>query len=191
MKRQISWMMAVLFVSVVAAASLYAAEQQQPGSTQAPNVPGNIPQTGDEALAKKDADTVRGKVLKTDGRLFTIETGPGTQREIRGGTATKFEGQYKGSEGDWIEALVTPDSHIQWIKKSTPAYTLEGDVLKLEGDFFVVRDDSGKEIRLQTGKDTKVVGSHKVGERVRAEYTPDGQVLSVKPAKIARGPEGG
>ena len=96
-----------------------------------------------------------------------------------------------GAEGDWIEATVTPDMHMESMKKSTPAYTWEGDVLKVDGDAFVVKDDSGKEIRLQSGRDTKLIGSHKVGDQIRAEYTPDGKVLSLRPAKIMRGPGGG
>ena len=79
---------------------------------------------------------------------------------------------------------------IQSFKKSTPAYTLEGDVLKVDGDFLTVTGEGGKEVRLQTGKDTKLTGKHKVGDRIRAEYTPDGQVLSIKPVKIPRGPGG-
>jgi hypothetical protein len=126
---------------------------------------------------------VRGKLIKSDDRHYTVETGPGTQTDMRATKLTKFENDYKGMQGDWIEANVSQDGSIVWLKKSTPAYTLEGDVLKMEGDVFVVKDVSGKEIRLQKGSDTKIVGSHKVGERVRAEYTPDGKALSIKPAK--------
>jgi len=81
--------------------------------------------------------------------------------------------------------------HIQSLKKSTPAYTVEGDVLKVDGDFLTVTGEGGKEVRLQSGSGTKLTGSHKVGDRIRAEYTPEGQVLSIKPIKIQRGPGGG
>jgi hypothetical protein len=190
MERPTEWAMLVLAFALVTATSLYAADQPASGS-RAPEIPGNIPQTGDEVLAQKDADILRGKLLKTDGRLYTVETTPGGQVSLRAGKDTQFEAGYKGMEGDWIEALVTPDMHIESLKKSTPAYTLEGDVLKVEGDSVVMQGPAGKEIRLQIGKDTKVVGTRKVGERVRAEYTPDGKALSVKPAKIPRGPTGG
>lgn len=139
---------------------------------------GNAPQPRTE-----HAVVVRGKLIKFDERLYTVETGPGTQTDMRVSKLTKFENDYKGIQGDWIEANVSQDGSILWLKKSSPAYTLEGDVLKMEGDVFVVKDASGKEIRLQKGSDTKIVGSHKVGERIRAEYTPDGKALSIKPAK--------
>jgi len=85
---------------------------------------------------------------------------------------------------------VTPDMHLQSLKKSTPAYIVEGSVLKVEKDSLVVKDSSGKEIRLRMGKDAKIQGSHKVGDSVKAVFTPEGEVLSIKPAKAPIGPEG-
>jgi len=136
-----------------------------------------------ESPRAETAVVVRGKLLKLDDRLYTVETGAGTQTDMRVNKSTKFDGDYKGIQGDWIEANVSQDGSILWLKKSSPGYTLEGDILKVEGDVFVVKDVSGKEIRLQKASDTKIVGSHKVGERIRAEYTPDGKALSIKPAK--------
>jgi len=182
MRKQVGWIMLSTFLGLISSNSLYGAD---------PIIPSGPPQTGDEALAKKDAEVMRGKVLKVEGELYTVETSPGKQVTVRTGGNTKFDGNFKGREGDWIEATVTPDMHIQSVKKSTPAYTLEGDVLKVDGDFFTVMGEGGKEVRLQSGRDTKLSGSHKVGDRVRAEFTPDGQVLSIKPVKIPRGPGGG
>jgi hypothetical protein len=181
MRKQISWVVLSMFVGCISSTSLYAAD---------PVVPSGPPQTGDETLAKKDAEVMRGKLLKVEGELYTIETSPGKQVTARTGNITKFEKNFKGMEGDWIEAMVAPDMLIQSVKKSTPAYTLEGDVLKVDGNFLTVTGEGGKEVRLQTGKDTQLTGSHKVGDRIRAEYTPDGQVLSIKPVKIPRGPGG-
>jgi len=185
MKRQTGWIAVMMFLGFIAATSVYAAEPK------AAEIPGNIPQSGDEVLAKKDAEVLRGKVLNVQGELYSVETAPGQRVSVRAGANTKFEGNNKGAEGDWIEAVVTPDMHLESLKKSTPAYTVEGSILKVDGDLFVVKDDKGKEIRLKKAGDTKVSGSNKVGERVRAEYTPEGQALSIKPAKIQRGPEGG
>lgn len=141
MKRQMSWIMLSMFLGFISSTSLYAAEQ---------SIPGGPPQTGDETLAKKDAEVMRGKLLKVEGELYTVETSPGKQVTVRTGGDTKFDGKFKGVEGDWIEATVTPDMHIQSLKKSTPAYTLEGDVLKVDGDFLIVTGEGGKEVRLQT-----------------------------------------
>jgi hypothetical protein len=180
------WMMVALFLAFTSVGSVYAADQSKARDDR-----GEIPQTGDQLTSKSDADVLRGKLVKVDAGTYTLETSPGRQVNIRTGGTTKFEENYHGMEGDWIEALVSPDMHVESIKKAEPAYIGEGDLLRVDGDFFVVKDESGKEIRLQTGKDSKLTGSHKVGDRIRAEYTPDGKVLSVKPAKIMRGPGGG
>jgi len=177
-----NWIVAGLFLGLVTV-SAYAADK--PSRSGVTNIP---PQAGDEELV---VDTLRGKLLKADAGKYTVEMGPGSHLSLVIEPDTKFEENYKAMEGDWIEATVSPDMHIQSVKKSTPAYTLEGDVLKVDGDFLTVTGEGGKEVRLQSGKDTKLTGNHKVGDRVRAEYTPDGQILSIKPIKITRGPGGG
>ena len=192
MRRQLNWVMAVLILGCVNSTPLYAADQPTGSSkgSKALDMPGNIPQSGDESLSKKDAEVLRGKLVKVEDQMYTLETSPGKQVSIRSGQSTKFESDYKGMTGDWIEALVTPDMHLQSLKKSTPAYIVEGSVLKVEKDSLVVKDSSGKEIRLRMGKDAKIQGSHKVGDSVKAVFTPEGEVLSIKPAKAPIGPEG-
>jgi hypothetical protein len=170
-------LMILSFVLAAPSATSLAAERASPQGA-AVESPGNNPAPREETTG-----VIRGKLLKSDDRVYTVETGPGTQTDIRASKLTKFDDGYKGMQGDWIEAMVGQDGAILWLKKSAPGYSLEGDVFKADGDLVFVKDLSGKEVRLKMGKDTKVVGSHKVGERIRAEYTPDGQVLSIKPAK--------
>jgi len=191
MRRPIVWMMGALFLGFSSFGSLYAADQSSSQDSSKARENMEIPQTGDQLTAQQDNEVLRGKLVKVDAGMYTVETSPGRQVSFRSGKTTKFEENYHGMEGDWIEAVVSPDMHVASIKKSTPAYIWEGAVLKVDGDAFVVKDDSGKEIRLQTGSNSKVTGSHKVGDRIRAEYTPDGKVLSLKPAPIMRGPSGG
>jgi len=191
MKRLVSSMGGVV-IALFVASFVYAADVPSTSGAhpQKGMVPGNIPATGDEDMAKIAAETLRGKLIKNDGGMYTVETGPGTQTQIRVGKDT-ISDNYSAVEGDWIEAIVAPDMHVKTIKKSSPGYTVDGSVLKVDGDFFVVKDLRGREIRLQTDNNTKMVGSHKVGESVRVEYTPDGHVLSVKPSTITRGESGG
>jgi hypothetical protein len=192
MSASMKWLMVAVLLGFIGVGPVYAADRSSsPDSSTAQGDRGEIPQTGDQLTAQRDAEVLRGKLLKAGDGLYTLETSPGRQVTIRSERTTKFDGNYMGAEGDWIEATVTPDMHMESIKKSTPAYVWEGDVLKVDGDALVVKDDTGKEIRLQTGSSSKVTGSHKVGDRIRAEYTPDGKVLSLKPAKIMRGPGGG
>jgi len=196
MRSQMSWTMLAVFSAFVTVTPVLAADRpstdgSRSKGSQGVQTPGNTPQTGDEDLARKDSEVIRGKLLKIADGIYTVETSPGSQASIRAANHTKFDGNYKGMEGDWIEALVSPDMHIQTFKKSTPAYTVEGSVLNVEDKFFVVKDSAGKEIRLNIGGDTKFEGSHNVGDHVRAEFTPDGQALSIKPIKRLVGAGGG
>ena len=109
MKRLRRSMMLVCAFSLFTIGSIYAAEPTE--------VPSGA-QTGDEVMAAKAAETVRGKLLRVQDAMYTVETAPGTQASIRAENNTKFEGGYKGSEGDWIEALVTPDMQIKSLKRS-------------------------------------------------------------------------
>jgi ketosteroid isomerase-like protein len=55
---------------------------------------------------------------------------------------------------------------------------VEGDLLKTEGDVFVVADGLGNPIQLRVTKDTKAE-TYKMGDRVKAEFTPDGQAIFI------------
>jgi hypothetical protein len=58
-----------------------------------------------------------------------------------------------------------------------------GEVLRIEGPFYVVRDFSGKEISLQVDKDTKMTVPPKLGDKIQVEVTPKGHAQSIKPAR--------
>lgn len=60
--------------------------------------------------------------------------------------------------------------------------TVKGDLLKIEGEFYVVKDASGKELRLHVDKSTKVEGDVKAGDKIEAQATDKGHAISVKPA---------
>ena len=44
--------------------------------------------------------------------------------------------------------------------------SIKGDLLKIEGDFYVVKDMSGKETRMHVDKTTKLDGGFKTGDKV-------------------------
>lgn len=58
--------------------------------------------------------------------------------------------------------------------------TVTGDVLKIEGEFYVVKDMTGKEVRLHVDKTSKLEGSFNAGDRIEAQVTEKGHVLSIK-----------
>ena len=67
--------------------------------------------------------------------------------------------------------------------KSGSAQTIKGDVLKVDGENYTIKEASGKEVRIHVDKTTKTQGTLKVGDKVEAEATPEGHAISIKAAK--------
>lgn len=59
---------------------------------------------------------------------------------------------------------------------------LKGDLLKIDGDFYVVKDSAGKEVRLHVDKTSKLDGVFKAGDKVEAQATDKDHALSIKHA---------
>lgn len=61
---------------------------------------------------------------------------------------------------------------------------VEGDLLKIEGEFYTVHDTAGHAVRLHVNKSTKLEGgTFKSGDKVEAHVTDMGHALSIKHAK--------
>ena len=66
--------------------------------------------------------------------------------------------------------------------QSASGTVVKGDVLLLEGEYVVMKEMSGKEVRVHVSSDTKiegVAGKLKVGDKIQAKVTPDGHALSI------------
>ena len=64
---------------------------------------------------------------------------------------------------------------------STAAQTIDGKLLKIDGDFYVIEDLNGKQARLHISKNTKLVnGKKKPGDVIRAEVNKSGHILSIQ-----------
>ena len=58
--------------------------------------------------------------------------------------------------------------------------TVKGDLLKIDGEFYVMKDIAGKEIRLHVDKTTILDGAIKAGDKVEAQATDKNHAVSVK-----------
>jgi ribosomal protein S1 len=56
---------------------------------------------------------------------------------------------------------------------------VEGDVLKIEGEFYTVHDTAGHEVRLHVDKTTQLEGTFKAGDKVEAYVTDKGHARSM------------
>jgi ribosome-associated protein YbcJ (S4-like RNA binding protein) len=127
---------------------------------------------------------VEGSVLKVEGEYYTVHDTAGHEVRLHVDKSTHLEGgAFK--TGDKIEAHVTDKGHARSIihltaagKTETPGSKIvEGDVLKIEGEFYTVHDTAGHEVRLHVDKKTHLEGApFKVGDKVEAYATDKGHV---------------
>ncbi len=59
------------------------------------------------------------------------------------------------------------------------AGVLQGQLLKIDGDSYIVKDLSGKEVRLRVNKNTVLDTRIKVGDRVDAQIAADGSAATL------------
>jgi len=96
---------------------------------------------------------------------------------------------------DNVPAGDSPAPDPQAIMK---ARSVQGELVKIDGAFYVIKDASGKEIRLHVDKNTtkldkdraKMDSDFKVGDKVEARMNPDGHASSIQIA-MATPPAGG
>lgn len=69
---------------------------------------------------------------------------------------------------------------------AAPSQTVNGDVLKIEGEFYTVHDMAGHEVRVHVDKTTKLEGTFKAGDKVAAQVTNESHVLSMRHATPAK-----
>jgi exosome complex RNA-binding protein Csl4 len=132
--------------------------------------------------------TVQGDVLKIEGDSYVVKDMGGKEIRLHVDKTTELEGSFKA--GDKIEAQVTEKGHALSITKPLVAdaqipgpQTVKGDVLKMEGEFYTVKDMAGKEIRLHVDKNTELEGSFKAGDQIEARATEKDHALSIKHAQ--------
>ena len=68
---------------------------------------------------------------------------------------------------------------------AAPSQTVNGDVLKIEGEFYTVHDMAGHEVRLHVDKTTQLKGAFKAGDKVEAQVTDKGHALSIRHVNVA------
>jgi sporulation protein YlmC with PRC-barrel domain len=64
--------------------------------------------------------------------------------------------------------------------KSGQPMTIKGEVLKTEGEFYVVKEKSGREVRMHVDHDTKMDGKIKQGDTVEAQITQATHAQSIR-----------
>ncbi|HEY3196530.1 MAG TPA: nuclear transport factor 2 family protein [Nitrospirales bacterium] len=133
-----------------------------------------------EESPKAELVVLKGKLLKIEKGFYVIESAPGKEVRVSAPLDASVDENGKSLIGDWIEAQISSDLHVTSIKKSAARYMVEGDLIKTDGDIYVIADSLGNPIQLKVTKDTRAE-NYKIGDKVKAEFSPDGHaVLIVK-----------
>lgn len=70
------------------------------------------------------------------------------------------------------------EQHLQW--PLAASMKIEGELLKIEGPYYVIKDDQGKEIYLLVTQDTELSGSYKSGDRIEAWTSPIEHAIAIR-----------
>ena len=57
---------------------------------------------------------------------------------------------------------------------------VQGTLMKIDGPFYVIKDNTGKEQRVHVDKSTLIIGKIQIGAKVKAEVTNDGHASALK-----------
>jgi hypothetical protein len=63
---------------------------------------------------------------------------------------------------------------------SGASQVVKGSVLDQDGEYYVIKDMSGHEMRLHVNQDTQMTDRIKVGDRIEAQVTSDGHAKSIR-----------
>jgi exosome complex RNA-binding protein Csl4 len=136
--------------------------------------------------------SIKGDILKIEGEHYTVQDMSGHDVRVHVDKTTKMDGLMK--TGDNVEVQVTDKghafsmTHTHLADKSMPLgpKTVQGDVLKIDGAFYVVHDRSGKEVRIHVDETTTMDGLIKAGDNVEAQVTDKSHALSMKHGNPAK-----
>lgn len=119
---------------------------------------------------------IEGQVLKIEGGTYIVRDLAGRELRVHVDKYTQTEAPLK--VGDRVVARIAhipTDVYARSLQKWAESenvgalpLTIDGELLKKEGDIYVVRDVSGQDVRLQVDKASKVDGNITVGDRVVA-----------------------
>jgi len=99
--------------------------------------------------------------------------------------STHAVGPYMENErppGPRVEGPV-PDLFPPVFRPAPRQAVVSGEVMRIEGEFYVVKEATGNEVSLQVDNDTSMKTIPKVGDKIEAEVTPQFHAETIKPAK--------
>ncbi len=87
--------------------------------------------------------------------------------------------------GCWLGPPATFAANTSTAPVTGSPRSIKVELLRIDGEFYIVKDESGKERRLHVGKDTEVYGRIKPGDLIEVWVQPDGHARTIMIVKSA------
>lgn len=87
--------------------------------------------------------------------------------------------------GAWWGPLATLAADTSTAPVTGSPQSIKVELLRIDGEFYIVKDETGKERRLHVGGDTEVYGQIKPGDLIEVWVQPDGHVKTIMIVKSA------
>jgi uncharacterized protein YdeI (BOF family) len=91
-----------------------------------------------------------------------------------------------GAPGSAGGAAAAAEKAAAGAKEGANTRTIKGEVLKIDGENYFVKDATGKEVKLHVSPETKKDGDVKVGDKIEAQADASGHATSIKASKSAQ-----
>ena len=86
--------------------------------------------------------------------------------------------------GETASALPQDTSSSQKPASAISSMKVEGELLKVQGRYYVIRDAQGKELYLQVGPDTELAGPFKPGDRIEVWTAPIEHAVAIRATSL-------
>jgi len=127
---------------------------------------GNMPALS--AASTPRPQTVEGVVQRQEGNEYVVKDISGKEMRLRVDNMTQRDGNI--TAGDRVMAIVSAlpsdASRATTVYSIQNPYVFQGEVVGIDGNWYVVRDSMGKEVRVRTDNMTRRDGTVTAGDRV-------------------------
>jgi uncharacterized protein YdeI (BOF family) len=119
---------------------------------------------------------IQGELVKADDNGYVVRDGNGRERTLQVGNTTRLNRRLRA--GDQVVAINAAPANSPYetdvynIYKRATANTIQGEVMRVDRDGYVVRDVTGRDVRVQADSTTLRNENIRVGDRIVADAGP-------------------
>jgi uncharacterized protein YdeI (BOF family) len=125
---------------------------------------------------REDRHTIQGEVVRTDDDRYVVRESNGREKTLQVDNTTRLNRNIR--PGDQVVAInakpaTSPyETDIYNMYKGTTVNTIQGEVIRADGDEYVVRDVTGRDVRLRADSTTLRNENIRVGDRIVVYTSP-------------------